>query len=409
MKKSSEFRPAKALGWVGLGLIAASLAACGGGGSDSSPEQGTLKLAMTDAPACGYDHLYVTVTKIRVHQSAMAGASDAGWSELAIAPQRIDLLSLTNGVLQELGSLPLPAGNYQQIRLVLADNPSNPTPAKPLANALVLSGSGDEIALTTPSGQQSGFKLKANFDVTGGQVADMVLDFDACKSIVKAGNSGNYNLKPVVAVIKRLTTQIVGYVDPAQASNVVVSTRDPDNNLRATVPEAATGRFVLAYLPQNTNYTVVVAGRDLTTAAVTSVPVSTAAGTTTLNSPTTPIVMAASPSASVAGAVTNTSNTALTDASVNAQQVLSTGQKLDVAWTLVDPVNATYSQSLPLIAPRKATYAANGPLVFNPDAAVAGKYNIFGSAPGYTVQNTASAVTLTTANTITTKDLVLAP
>lgn len=409
MNKSSEFRTFKALGWAALGLIAAGLAACGGGGGDSSPQQGTLKLAMTDAPACGYDHVYVTVTKIRVHQSATAGASDAGWSELAIAPQRIDLLSLTNGVLQELGSLPLPAGNYQQIRLVLADNPSNPTPAKPLANALVLSGSGDEIALTTPSGQQSGFKLKANFDVTGGQVADMVLDFDACKSIVKAGNSGNYNLKPVVAVIKRLTTQIVGYVDPAHASNVVVSTRDPDNNLRATVPEAATGKFVLAYLPENTNYTVVVAGRDLTTAAVTSVPVSIAAGTTTLNGPTSPIVMAASASASVAGTVTNTSNTALTDASVNAQQVLSTGQKLDVAWTLVDPVNATYSQSLPLVAPRKATYAANGPLVFNSDAAVSGKYNIFGSAAGYTVQNTPPAVTLTTANTVTTKDLVLAP
>lgn len=409
MKKSSEFRPAKALGWAGLGLVAIGLAGCGGGGSDSSPEQGTLKLAMTDAPACGYDHLYVTVTKIRVHQSATAGASDAGWSELAITPQRIDLLSLTNGVLQELGSLPLPAGNYQQIRLLLADNPSNPTPAKPLANALVLSGFGDEIALTIPSGQQSGFKLKANFDVTGGQVADMVLDFDACKSIVKAGNSGNYNLKPVVAVIKRLTTQIVGYVDPVHASSVVVSTRDPDNNLRATVPEAVTGKFVLAYLPQNTNYTVVVAGRDLSTAAVTSVPVSIAAGTTTLNSPSTPIVMSASPSASVAGTVTNTSNTALTDASVNAQQVLSTGQKLDVAWTLVDPVNATYSQSLPLFAPRKATYAANGPLVFNPDTDVAGKYNLFGSAPGYTVQNTPPTVTLTTANTITTKDLVLAP
>jgi len=87
------------------------------------------------------------------------------------------LLSLTNGVLQELGSLPLPAGKYQQIRLVLADNPSNPTSVNPLANALVLSGSTNEIALTTPDSQQSGFKLKANFNVTGGQVADMVLDF----------------------------------------------------------------------------------------------------------------------------------------------------------------------------------------------------------------------------------------
>jgi hypothetical protein len=391
-------------------LLAAALAACGGGGGgDSGAQQGTLKLAMTDAPACGYDHVYVTVTKIRVHQSATAGANDAGWSELAIAPQRIDLLGLTNGVLQELGTLPLPAGNYQQIRLVLADNPSNPTPANPLANALVLSGSANEIALTTPSGQQSGFKLKANFNVTGGQVADMVLDFDACKSIVKAGNSGNYNLKPVVAVIKRLTTEIVGYVDPVLASNVVVSTRDPDNNLRATVPNASTGKFVLAYLPENTNYTVVVVGKNLTTAAVTGVPVSIAAGTTTLNIASAPIPLPASPSATVSGIVTNTSNTPLTDASVNAQQVLSAGQKLDVAWTPVDPTSASYSLTLPLVAPNKAPYVASGPLVFAADTAVAGKYNILGSAPGYTVQNTVPAVTLTTANSVTTKDLVLAP
>ncbi len=408
MNHSSGFRPAKALRWIGLGLVAAGLAACGGGGS-SGAQQGTLKLAMTDAPACGYDHVYVTVTKIRVHQSADAGTNDAGWSELAIAPRRIDLLGLTNGVLQELGSLPLPAGSYQQIRLVLADNPSNPTPSHPLANALVPSGSTSEIALTTPSGQQSGFKLKANFDVTGGQVADMVLDFDACKSIVKAGNSGNYNLKPVVAVIRRLTTEIVGYVDPTLALNTVVSTRDPDNNLRATVPDATTGKFVLAYLPESTNYTVVVAGRNLTTVAVTGVPVSIASGITALNTSADPIPVVTSASASVTGVVTNTSNTPLTDAAVNAQQVLSAGQRLDVAWTQVDPTDAAYGLSLPLEAPIKASYAVSGPLVFSADAAVAGRYDILGSAPGYTVQSTAPAVTLTTANSVTTRNLVLAP
>jgi len=188
-----------------------------------------------------------------------------------------------------------------------------------------------------------------------------------------------------------------------------VSTRDPDNNLRATVPNATTGKFVLAYLPENTNYTVVVAGQNLTTAAVTGVPVSIAAGTTTLNASTAPIPLPASASATVAGKVTNTSNTPLTDADVNAQQVLSAGQRLDVAWTLVDPANANYSLTLPLGAPNKAPYVASGPLIFTADTAAAGKYNILGSAAGYTTQTTAPAVTLTTANSVTTKDLVLAP
>ncbi|WP_238707543.1 hypothetical protein [Comamonas testosteroni] len=48
-------------------------------------------------------------------------------------------------------------------------------------------------------------------------------------------------------------------------------------------------------------------------------------------------------------------------------------------------------------------------MVFTVDAAAAGKYGILGSASGCTSQTTAPAVTLTTANNVTTKDLVLAP
>jgi hypothetical protein len=364
---------------------------------------------MTDAPGCGYDHVYVTLTKIRVHQSASAGANDAGWSELVIPPQRIDLLALTNGVLQELGTLPLPAGSYQQVRLVLAENPANPTPANPLANALVLAGSSTEIPLKTPSGQQSGFKLQAHFDVTGGQLADMVLDFDACRSIVQAGKSGNYNLKPVVAVIQRLTTAIVGYVHPSIAASVVVSTRGPDNNVRATVPDAA-GKFTLAYLPENTNYTVVVAGRDLTTAAVTGVPVSIAAGTTQLNTAAAPITPPASAMASVAGVVKDGGGMPLTDAGVAARQPLSTGPQIDVGWTAVDPANAAYSLTLPLAAPVRAAYVPGGALVFATDgAATPGTYGVVGSAPGYATQTTPATTVLGGPGSTLLKDLVLAP
>ena len=78
-------------------------------------------LAITDAPSCGYDAVNVTIEKVRVHQSARRGDSDAGWSEVVLSPaKRIDLLTLTNGVLEELGQTPLPAGTYTQLRLVLA-------------------------------------------------------------------------------------------------------------------------------------------------------------------------------------------------------------------------------------------------------------------------------------------------
>ena len=51
-------------------------------------------------------------------------------------------------------------------------------------------------------------------------MADVVLDFDACKSVVKRGNSGQYNLKPVIAVTPLLSDaglRVIGFVDPAIA------------------------------------------------------------------------------------------------------------------------------------------------------------------------------------------------
>lgn len=75
---------AKSSAWP-LAVVSAAtllLAACGGGGSDSS--SGTLRLALTDAPACGYDHVYVTVDSVKVHQNASAGENDPGWYPITL-------------------------------------------------------------------------------------------------------------------------------------------------------------------------------------------------------------------------------------------------------------------------------------------------------------------------------------
>ncbi|WP_394755308.1 DUF4382 domain-containing protein, partial [Rhodoferax sp.] len=120
------------------GILVAGLAACGGGGSASTDSSGTLRLALTDAPACGYDAVNVTIEKVRIHQSDSANPDDPnGWSEIVMNPaKRVDLLKLQNGDLAELGELTLPVGSYNQMRLVLAENSANPTVA--LANSVVL-------------------------------------------------------------------------------------------------------------------------------------------------------------------------------------------------------------------------------------------------------------------------------
>lgn len=105
-------------------------------------------------------------------------------------PRDIDLLSLMSGVLLDLGQIALPAGPYQQLRLVPVPNAGSGSPA----NAVVPSG-GVETALSTPSGTQSGIKLNHSFTVPADTLVDLVLDFDACKSIVQQGNS-RYPMKP---------------------------------------------------------------------------------------------------------------------------------------------------------------------------------------------------------------------
>ncbi|CAN5862579.1 hypothetical protein BH11PSE12_BH11PSE12_05850 [soil metagenome] len=104
----------KTLSLIASVSTAGLLAACGGG-SDSGVAPGTLSVAMTDAPSCGYDAVNVTVQKIRVHQSATAGENDAGWTDITLNPARkINLLNLTNGALEELGQTPLAAGTIRR-------------------------------------------------------------------------------------------------------------------------------------------------------------------------------------------------------------------------------------------------------------------------------------------------------
>ena len=227
-------------------VVVSLLAACGGGSDDGSTPAppaaatGTLRIALTDAPACGFDHVYVTVERVRVHQTSSANDNDAGWSEIVLNPaQRIDLLGLTNGVLAELGQTLLPAGQYTQVRLVLSPNGGGIP-----ANAVVPTG-GTETALDTPSATQSGLKLIHGFTVQPNTLTDLVLDFDACRSIVRKGNGG-FNLKPVIAVIPRTTTGIVGTVDPALVG-VTVSAQKNGVVVRSTTSSAG-GNFVLSGL-----------------------------------------------------------------------------------------------------------------------------------------------------------------
>jgi hypothetical protein len=291
--------------------------------------------------------------------------------------KRVDLLELTNGLLEELGTTDLPAGSYSQVRLVLAPN----TTADPYANAVQPVG-GTLQALKTPSAQQSGLKLKTNFTVEEGQTTNLVADFDACKSVVVAGKSGQYILKPVVSITPMHATSIEGHVTTTMdLGSTTVSAQKDGTIVRSTTPDAD-GKFVLAFLPTGT-YTVVITSDERATGVVSSVPVGTGTATsvTTLGGTgTAAIVLPTSTMSTVQGTVTAGTSTLVTDATVTAWQSVGS-TPVNVASTPVDFELATYTIKLPTAAPVRAPYAA-GSLAFTADTAAAGKYTLKAAAPG---------------------------
>jgi len=104
----------------GLAITGAfALAACGndnnGGSMIVPPGYGTLNVSLTDNPACGLDHVFVTVSKVRVNTDPNASPTASTWTDITVPSTvgKIDLLSLTNGVLQTLGQGSVGMGTYQ--------------------------------------------------------------------------------------------------------------------------------------------------------------------------------------------------------------------------------------------------------------------------------------------------------
>lgn len=377
--------------------ITGLLSACGGGGSDSVAAQGTVQVKLTDAPACGFDNVYVTVSKVRINQSATASDTDGGWQDITLdTPKKIDLLTLTNGLTTDLGVKTLPAGRYSQVRLVLEKNTSGPS-----ANSVVVAGTSKP--LSTPSGQTSGLKvnIKDNgFDVTANSTIDLMLDFDACKSIVTQGN-GTYALKPVITAFplaaSTSATGITGSVATGLNSPVVTAQQD-GVVVKATVPDATSGKFDLSPLPaSSTSYVVVLTADGRTTAAITGVPV-TSGQKTAIGTMITPTV-------SAMRTISGTATPAAAQALVRATQSYSSGPTIEISFKNADSSTGQYTLSVPAEAPLLGSYSTSA-ITLAPDvSATAGKYTIEASATGYTKQSANVDVSSTDA----THDFPLTP
>jgi hypothetical protein len=195
-----------------------------------------LRILLTDAPA-GYEAVSITFSEVSAHINNR-------WIVLNDQTQKINLLEWNNGETFILGQADVEAGKYTQIRLKIVE--------------AEVTLDGQTYPLSVPSGAQSGLKLLANFEIVAGSTYDLVLDFDAERSVVITGTSGDpdgYILKPTVRVAAMaLTGSISGTVTNPTDLPVAYALVGTDT-VTSTPVDGDTGFFRLAFLPPD-DYTV---------------------------------------------------------------------------------------------------------------------------------------------------------
>ena len=234
-----------------LFMATAGLMSCSDDNDSVNNEEGTAQVAvkLTDAPG-DFEEVNVEVVDVLIKmdsETTVEGDTETdtetgeedGWVSLGeMEPQTINLLELTGGVTQLLGETELPAGNLQEMRLVLGDN-----------NTVKLHGSDSKILLDTPSAQQSGLKVQVNHELMADTYYTFILDFDVEQSVVNQGNGG-YSLKPVLRLaVEEDAGSIAGTVTPS-TDPVLVEAQSAEVNASAYVN--AEGKFQLHGLEPGT-------------------------------------------------------------------------------------------------------------------------------------------------------------
>lgn len=182
------------------------LAACGdgGGGGGGSVGTGSLSTSLTDSATDDYKAVYVTIARVDVHLGGDVN-NEGTWKTVATPNKTYNLLELVNGVRENLGLTSLDAGRYTQMRLIIGLTPSSGlnifSKQHPYANYVIDTDNAIH-QLKVPSGSQTGLKIVNGFDITANQTTELILDFDAQRSVVIAGSSGQYLLKPTVKVLQ---------------------------------------------------------------------------------------------------------------------------------------------------------------------------------------------------------------
>ena len=206
-----------------------------------TPPPGTLRLSLTDAPTPieGVEALTLVLSEVRVNASA--DDEDGQWYDilpdsLTQEERTINLLDYANGEYFLIGEELLPAGNYEQIRLVIEES--------------TVTVDGIVYPLTIPSGSTSGLKLVTDFVVESEELIGLILDFDVGRSLFAAPpGSTNFKLKPVIRVVAEdISGGVSGTVLPVDIDAMVMAVSADLSDTATVYVEAGTGAYQISAL-----------------------------------------------------------------------------------------------------------------------------------------------------------------
>jgi hypothetical protein len=112
--------------------------------------------------------------------------------------------------MEDLGITELESGHYTQMRLIIDTVPDDSlnilSQPHPFANYVIdQNDPPNEYELKIPSGLKTGIKIVGGFNISTNETTELILDFDACRSVVQAGNSGIWLLKPTIKILYQYT------------------------------------------------------------------------------------------------------------------------------------------------------------------------------------------------------------